>query len=174
MDDDFEVKPLQPAAETPALKVGARNSAADLAHIQAAHDHLVGLGAQCAAGADMGDRQLDGEADKGALPEGLAKVLAENARLRSEVDAIGPRFDDLRRTIETLEKRLEEVAAQPVAPRAMAGAVRAVSKTEDADPTGRAPPTAEDIRKYFDSLPETERGQAELRAALSRPMAIGR
>ena len=38
------------------------------------------------------------------------------------------------------------------------------AKTEDADPSGRVTPDAEDIRKYLDALPEDERGRLQLKA----------
>jgi hypothetical protein len=162
-----------PEAGGSTAKVGARNSAADLAHIQAAHDHLVDLGARC--GADEADVDAaDDDSEKAGVTEALAKALAENARLTRQVEAIAPHVDDLRRTVETLERRLEDLAAQPAAPKAVAGAVRAVSKTEDADPAARGAISAEDLKKYFDALPEEERGRLQLRAALRQPFAIGR
>ncbi len=147
-----------------ASKLGARNSVADLTHIQAAHDHLVELGARC---------EPDGDG-KVAAPDDLAKARAENARLSGAVEVMAPRIDELRRTIETLERRLEDLAAQPAAPKAIAGAVRAVAKSEDANPAGQGAISAEELRKYFDALPEEERGRLQLRAALRQPFAIGR
>lgn len=66
------------------------------------------------------------------------------------------------------------VAAEPAAPRAAAGRIRAVSKAEDAgdDPSHGASLSAQDFRKYLDTLPEEERGRLQLRAALSQPIRI--
>jgi hypothetical protein len=147
-----------------AAKVGARNSAADLAHIQAAHDHLVDLGACCASAG----------AEKVVAGSDLAKVLAENVRLRGEVEAMAPRLEGLRRTMAGLERRLDDLAAQPAAPKAVAGVMRAVAKAEDADPAGQPAVGAEALKKYFDALPEEERGRLQLRAALRQPFVIGR
>lgn len=152
------------AENDPASKLGARNSAADLAHIQAAHDHLVELGARCEPDSD----------EKVAAPGDLAKALTENARLSGEIGAMAPRIDELRRTLKTLERRLEDLAAQPAAPKAIAGSVRAVAKSEDANPAGQGAMSAEELRKYFDALPEEERGRIQLRAALRQPFAISR
>lgn len=161
----------------PALKIGARNSATDLAHIQAAHDHLVGLGARCCPPGDaMGGAEDADDCDgaKAAPLEDLAKALAENARLAAELAAVAPDMDDLRRTVGALESRLQALAAQPAAPKAFGGPLRAVSKSEDADPAAPEPVSAETLKKYFDSLPEAERGQLQLRAALRQPFVIGR
>ncbi len=85
---------------------------------------------------------------------------------------LSAQVDRLTRTVLTLHKRLEDLAAEPRAPKAVAGWARAVTKAEDvrATPPG---PSPEEVRKYLDSLPQEERGRLELRAALSRPMAIG-
>jgi hypothetical protein len=156
------------AADDAAAKVGARNSVDDLAHIQAAHDHLVDLGACCGA---MDDPPDDDKADR---IDDLAKALSENARLGAVVEAMAPRIETLRRTVETLERRLQDVSAQPTPPKAIAGAVRAVAKDEDAAPGAPPAISAEELKKYFDALPEAERGRLQLRAALQQPIAIGR
>lgn len=171
--DDFTL-----VADEAAAKRGARNSASDLAHIQAAHDHLVDLGARCDIAArdddDDGDSGGDGDEGKIAPNDDLIKLLAENVRLAGEVDAMTPRLEDLRRTVETLERRLADIAAQPAAPKAIAGVVRAVTKGEDANPSDPPAISPETLKKYFDSLPEDERGQLQLRAALRQPIAVGR
>jgi hypothetical protein len=151
----------------------ATSATEDLAHIQAAHDHLVELGACCQCDSeDQQDGDDDAE-DKALHTEDLAKVLADNARLSEVVGAMAPHIDELRRTIETLERRLGDLAAQPAPPKAMAGFARAVSKAEDANPhDGRVDPEA--LAKYFDSLSPEERGRLQLKAALRQPIIIGR
>ena len=69
---------------------------------------------------------------------------------------------------------LEQVAAQPAPAKAVLGAMRAVSKAEDASPgeEGAMNLTAAEFRKYLDSLPEDERGQLQLRAALKQPIPL--
>jgi HK97 family phage prohead protease len=69
-------------------KVGARNSAADLATIQAIHDHAVALGASCDGcaldasdddgdGDDMADKIAGLVAERDALKKALARLPAE-------------------------------------------------------------------------------------------------
>jgi hypothetical protein len=108
---------------------------------------------------------------KAATYDDLRKLEADNARLSRAVGLAAPRIDALERDLDTLSKRLETVAAEPAAPRAAAGRIRAVSKAEDA---GDGDPTlsAEAFRKYLDTLPEDERGRLQLRAALSQPIRI--
>ena len=57
----------------------------------------------------------------------------------------------------------------------MAGVTRAVSKTEDCAPGGggQGSLSAEELKKYLDSLPEDERGRLQLRAALRQPIMVG-
>jgi hypothetical protein len=152
-----------------AVKVGARNSADDLAHIQAAHDHMVDLGAQCGPMADGADGD-----DKTARADDLAKVLADNARLSGEVEAMTPRLEGLQRTVASLERQIEVLAAQPTPPKAVAGALRAVAKGEDANTGAPTPMSAEELKKQLDALPEEERGRLQLMAALRQPIPIGR
>lgn len=169
-----------------ALKLGARNSAADLERIQAVHDQMIALGARCCAdnlgdGPEMDDDpddnaadEADEDADKLAAADDLAKALAENARLAGALQAAVPRIDEMRQTIEALSKRLDHLAAQPAAPKAAAGHARAVSKAEDANP-GAEPAgalSAEELKKYLDTLPEDERGRLQLRAALRDPIHL--
>jgi len=129
-------------------KLGARNSAADLDHIQAAHDHLCALGAEC--GGAMGEAGM-GE-----------KIL--RAADSAEVDALWS-------TIDLLQKRLDDLAGLPAPPKALAGAARAIGKAEDANPSDPSP-SPEDLKKYLDSLPPEDRGRLELMAALRRPIQL--
>jgi len=167
-------------AET--AKLGARNSAADQERIQAAHDQMVALGARCCADNlgddsemdDDPDDSPDDDADKLASADDLAKALAENARLAGALQAAVPRIDEMRQTIDALSKRLDQLAVQPAPPKAVTGHARAVSKAEDANP-GAEPAsalTAEELKKYLDSLPEEERGRLQLRAALREPIPL--
>ena len=129
-------------------KLGARNSAADLAHIQAAHDHLCALGAECAGA--LGDGDMDD------------KVLRA---------APAPDVDALWGALDLLHKRLDDLAGTPAPPKALAGSARAIGKAEDANP-GDVTPSPEDLKKYLDSLPAEDRGRLELMAALRRPIPI--
>ena len=157
-----ELEPGPQPEEAPTAKVGARNSAADLDRIQAAHDQMVALGATCGGAAET----------KVGADDDLAKALADNERLTRLVEAQGPRIEALGQTIETLQKRIEAVAATPAAPQAIAGLARAVSKAEDVNPGGGHTLSAEELKKYLDSLPKDERGQLQLRAALRQPIPV--
>lgn len=160
----------------PAAKVGARNSAEDMARIQAAHDHLADLGARCRNADDDDDDENEEPQGKASawVADDLAKALAENARLTHQIEVMAPQVEHLSRTVEAMERQLERLAEQPVPPRAMAGTLRAVAKAEDGGPDGSAGLSAEVLKSYFDSLPEAERGQIQLRAALRQPFAVGR
>jgi Caudovirus prohead serine protease len=150
---DFTEPGIAPMSE-PILRVGARNSAADLDHIQAAHDHLCALGAQC--GEDMGG---DDEDDADSITMVSRTVFAD--------------VDQLWSTIDILQKRLDDLGGAPAPPKALAGAVRAIGKAEDANPSDPSP-SPEDLKKYLDGLPQEERARLELMAALRRPIPIGR
>jgi len=144
-----EPPPAEPAFEAIAAaerfdKLGARNSAADLEHIQAAHDHLCALGADC-----------------GGMDDKILRA------------APSPDVDALWATIDLLQKRLDDLAGTPAPPKALAGAARAIGKAEDANP-GDPTPSPEDLKKYLAALPAEDRGRLELMAALRRPIPIGR
>ncbi len=149
-------------------KLGARNSQTDLAHIQAAHDELVALGAQCrgAGGSDpnAGSDVCRDEPDEAPPDDDLTKApIAVSHDLSRQLASV-------RRDMAALQKRFDDLSAQPLPPRTLAGWARAVSKTEDAG--GAAPISAEALRKHLETLNPEKRAQLELRAALSRPVAI--
>jgi phage head maturation protease len=162
---------------------------ADADRVQAAHDHLVALGAQCCK-ENCGDADQP-SADAAGRPRPQAVAPApepeeDTEKLRRR-DALGDgmmadlakRFGEtitmLNTTIGDLTKRLERVEAEPAAPRTAAGPLRAVSKTEDASPNsanGASAISADDLKKVIDTLPEQERGQFLLRIALSNPTLV--
>jgi phage head maturation protease len=161
----------------------------DADRIQAAHDHLVALGAQCRA-ENCGDADQP-PADATARPRPQVAPPApdpdEDTEKLRRGDALGDgmmaelakRFGDtitmLNATIGDLTKRLEQVEAEPAAPRTAVGPLRAVSKAEDASPNsanGTSAISADDLKKVIDTLPEQERGQFLLRIALSNPTLV--
>ena len=146
-----------PLGPEPFQRVGARNSAADLNHIQAAHDHLCALGARCSE--DGGGGDVDDASDEDDI------TMVSGARTVE--------VDQLWSTIDILQKRLDDLAGMPAPPKALAGAMRAIGKAEDANP-GDPAPSPEDLRKYLDTLSPEDRGRLELMAALRRPIPIGR
>ena len=111
---------------------------------------------------------------KAATYDDLRKLAADNARLSRALAATAPRIEALEHNLDAVAKRLEAVAAEPAAPRAVAGRIRAVTKAEDAgdDPGRGLSLSAEEFRKSLDPLPEEERGRLQLRAALSQPIRI--
>ena len=99
-------------------KVGARNSAEDLARIQDMHDTSVALGATCHAIKVQASPDLAKVGDDLArIAEGLAKRL----------DGLG---ESLTKTLAELAARLKTIEEQPL-PLPFAGAARAVAKDED-------------------------------------------
>jgi len=107
------------------IKAGARNSKADQASLQKAHDAIVAAGALCG---------MDLDASK-AAPAELAKVAGERDTLQSELAKTTAQRDALQKTLDGLEPRLDEILnrvknieEQPVG---MPGTLRIVEKTED-------------------------------------------
>jgi hypothetical protein len=154
-------------------KVGARNSKRDAAMIQQSHDHMTKLGATC-------DKDNCAKVEGVDDPEEANKALtAENERLAKALTEAAPAVQELTKrfeaTISDLTKRLEQVESEPAAPKTAGGPLRAVSKSEDISPgaggTG-AQISAEDFHKALDSLPEAQRGDILLRAALQNPQLV--
>jgi phage head maturation protease len=162
---------------------------ADADRIQAAHDHLVALGAQCCedncGDADQPPANAAGRPRPQAAPpasdpgEETEKLRRGGALGDAVMADLAKRFGDtitmLNATIGDLTKRLEQVEAEPAAPRTAVGPLRAVSKAEDASPNsanGASAISADELKKVIDTLPEQERGQFLLRIALSNPTLV--
>jgi phage head maturation protease len=153
-------------------KAGARNSKADAAMIQQAHDNMAKLGAACTKDNCAKVDGIDDEAEK-------ASLAAENERLAKALTDAAPAVEELTKKFETkiedLTKRLEQVESEPAAPKTASGPLRAVTKGEDISPNsggGTTQISADELKKVLDSLPEAERGQILLRAALSQPQLV--
>ncbi len=168
---------------------GAGTAQDDADRVQAAHDHLVALGAQCCKEncgdtdqppADATGRPRPQAAPPAPDPEEDTEKLRRGDTLGDATMAdLAKRFGDtitmLNSTIGDLTKRLEQVEAQPAAPRTAVGPLRAVSKAEDASPNaanGASAISADELKKVIDTLPEQERGQFLLRIALSNPTLV--
>jgi len=162
---------------------GAAQGDAD--RIQAAHDHLVALGAQCCEDncgdaapppADVAGRPRPQAAPPAPDPdEDTAKLARGDAMMADLAKRFGDTITTLNATIGDLTKRLAQVEAQPAAPRTAVGPLRAVSKVEDASPNsanGTSAISADELKKVIDTLPEQERGQFLLRIALSNPTLV--
>ena len=108
------------------VKVGARNSSADMKRIQTMHDHAVDLGAACGA--------KDDAADKGAGGGDMQKALnaATDALAKFEVQAKADR--------EALEKRIKTLEDQP-APTRVNAVLKVVTRGQqiNEDEAGGAP-----------------------------------
>lgn len=159
---------------------------ADADRVQAAHDHLVALGALCCKencgdadqpSADAAGRPRPHAAPPVPDPDEDTEKLRRGGGLGDAMMAdLAKRFGEtitmLNATIGDLTKRLERVEAEPAAPRTAAGPLRAVTKTEDASPNSAnavSAVSADELKKVIDTLPEQERGQFLLRIALSNP-----
>jgi len=162
-------------------------STAQADRIQAAHDHLVALGAQCSKENCGNADQPTADAGRPLLRTAPTPDPEEDTEKLRRGDALGDammadlakRFGDtittLNATIGDLTKRLERVEAEPAAPRTAAGPLRAVSKAEDASPNSMnvaSAISADELKKVIDTLPEQERGQFLLRIALSNPTLV--
>jgi len=140
-------------------KVGARNSQADLALIQAIHDSAVALGASCSADDDGegGDEAMDSAgadddgADKAARIGNLAKVRGELSKLLDERDA--------------LKKRVAELESRPVPG---GPALRALSKGQDV-----ALAAEQDAVAKIEAMPDGEaKSLALIKLAHRHPMVV--
>jgi HK97 family phage prohead protease len=127
-------------------KVGARNSAADLARIQRVHDTAVELGACCG---DEAKLAAEGDVAKAeALRDAaLAKVAALDGELRA-----------LAATVREQGRVIERLAAMPAPPK-YALEARAVEKAED------------DLAKATDDAPKTP--LEAIRKAHRNPIRLG-
>lgn len=108
-------------------KAGARNSAADQEHLQAAHDHLVGMGASCHPGNDTAKDPAQIGPDEGNKDVTATPVKAEPAGDLLKA-AIPEPNQKLLEIIAGLEARLKKVESTPMP---MPGTLRAVGKSED-------------------------------------------
>jgi len=135
----------------PALKIGARNSQADLERIQRMHDTAVELGASCgaASGADEEPDADDAEASGAKEGDDMIAILKADGRkaILAKVAGIAERMSMLAKTVEEQGRLLQRLAAEPAPPKYLAA--RAVEKTEDgrSDVADDAPKTALDAIK---------------------------
>jgi len=142
------------AAKATLTKIGARNSAKDLAALQAIHDHCADLGAKCSG--------MEDDTAKAAETEGLSKIAAENGVLKSELQSVTSRVAELTKAVEALREM----------PAPAKAAVFSVSKSADGGAEGGS---AEDAYlKKLESLPPDQRAQAIMKLALRAPVPVVR
>lgn len=133
------------------VKVGARNSAADIGRLQKAHDLLSELGAECAAAA-------------GADEDSVDKMRDENTALRKTVEDLGLRMAAVSDQVVELGKRAAPAKA----------ALRAVDKADDsagADASAQTKTAAADLEKRIREMPPEERAKLLMKAALANPVS---
>jgi hypothetical protein len=166
---------LAKADEALMAKVGARNSKADQANIQAAHDAMAKLGAMC----DPGNCPAD-EADKAAkataaeslkklasdAAETLAKQAGDLAELRKH--AAG----EADRTAAAINEALEKFRKEPLAPRTAASNHAVIGKAQDANPETAEGPTDEDVQKWLAGLTPEERAHELMKASMRLPVRV--
>ncbi len=161
----FKADEPQPAGR-PLAKIGARNSAADLALIQAIHDQAVSLGASCEAcplggDNDQDDDGQDDDEDSEDAADGDSGIGAESNDDGNEEGDFGALADKVAGLIaerDALKKLLAGVPAERKA------ALRAVPIEKSADRLGRVAIAPEDA---------PSRDPLELaKRALRRPLTL--
>ncbi len=107
-----------------AEKMGARNSRADLALIQAVHDHAVALGASCPGADDAPDDNDAEDIEDAAATDNLAKraVLVKLARISDRMAALA-------QTVAEQGRLLRRLADEPAPPKH--ASARAIEKSRD-------------------------------------------
>jgi hypothetical protein len=180
--------------DTPAQKIGRRNSAKDQAAIQASHDQMVGLGARCDPdNCDLADDEDDDETDDAGAPapdtappddadppadqksaaiESLAKawtqLAAENDALKARLDGVAPELQALRAEIDLLK-------AHPLPPKTAGSILAVVDKTTDARGAAAEPQaelSLDAVQKVLDAMTPQARADLLMKAAMARPIPI--
>src|SRR6202008_4649239 len=113
------------------IKAGARHSSETLAHLYAAHDHLLAAGAACAGPPWVGEEERQGtefEPAKAAQAGELAKVLADE---RGEKAALVKTLSEMVPLLDRLSKRVDDIARTPLPPLTIAKGSVPISKQQD-------------------------------------------
>ncbi|HXQ46425.1 MAG TPA: HK97 family phage prohead protease [Caulobacteraceae bacterium] len=120
--------------------------------LQAAHDMLTQLGAQC---------------DPDNCP------MMHKALIANDADEALPRVEALERRLAVQDALIERIATAPSPPRTAANS-RAIGKAEDADPAagGSADLSSADLEKAFAALTPDERAFLLMKTSLRQPMAL--
>jgi len=147
-------------------KAGARHSQADMADLQAAHDALVKLGADC------GMEKAEHTHDLHMIGEG-AETLQKRAydQISARLDEVLPLVKGLKDDNETLMKRIKELEDQPT-PAKTAGS-HAISKEHDTIGAGAEPViTKAEVLSMLNELPSEERALALIKIAHGKPFTM--
>jgi len=158
------------------VKAGARHSRSDMADLQAAHDALVKLGADCGM-----EKHEEAEGlEKTETSDDLNKALEDNALLKKAYDLVVSRLDEIIPTITDLAKSKDEMAkeieilkAQPL-PAKTAGPMAVSKETDTIGATAEPVMTKAEARKMLDELSPEERAFALVKLARENPISVSR
>jgi hypothetical protein len=157
------------------IKAGARHSSETLAHLCAAHDHLLAAGAACAGPPGVGEKEYQGtelEPGKAAQAAELAKVLADE---RTEKAALVKTLSDMVPLLDRLSKQVDDIARTPLPPLTIARAGVAVSKQEDgrgSGSSGDTPLSPETIAAAFAKMSKEEQTLTLIKASYANPIRV--
>ena len=131
-------------------KIGARNSQADLARIQAMHDTSVELGANCPGqGGATSDPDQDGDDDSAGDGDGdTLEAVSRHGRggMLQKLAQLSSRIAALTKQVDEQASLLQKIADEPAMPKYLTA--RAVEKAGDGAPVSEdAPKTALDAIK---------------------------
>lgn len=159
-DGTTELRKFKPADVG---KVGARHSSQDLERLQALHDTTVELGAACPASGDVGDDNIDDEADDDS---------ATKAATSEYGDAIVTLFRKAFEFIDQHGKRLAALESQPAPGGPVLRGARTITKGEDAGGIASTAPgdAVSAFRKHLETLSPGERALALMKFTLANPL----
>jgi hypothetical protein len=155
-------------------KIGARHSAEMMGDLRAAHDQLVGAGAQCDA-ADIGEEELEGtefESVKALRTRDLAKVLAGE---RAEKTVLVKALSDMVPLLDRLSRRVDDIARTPLPPLTIARGSVSVSKQQDGGSTecaGDSPLSPEAIASALAKMSKEEQTLTLIKASYANPIPV--
>ena len=149
-------------------KAGKRNSKGDQAKLQAIHDNVMKLGAECPT------------MEKAQTPEDIAKADSAAAHAAEVVNKAAETILGLTATVDDLQKRLAAVEDSPAPAKAAVGVPPGLSLVNKADDVtggltvegGVGSFTKAEIDDYVATLTPEELGQIQLRKALATPLTI--
>ena len=148
-------------------KAGARHSKADRAQIQAAHDILKGLGAECTPeDDDAADKVAKALGERDATISELKKALDQVTPLAKAVTTLGETIDELRKTTDAQAEEIRVLKAQPMPPKTAAN-LFAIAKEGD----GVAADSDEQLLKRLTEMTEEDRTLLLVKAARRNPVA---
>ena len=155
-------------------KAGARHSAETMAHLRAAHGHLLAAGTKCDA-AGIGEEECQGtefESVKALRTKDLAKVLADE---RAEKTALVKALGEMVPLLDRPSKRVDDIARTPLPPLTIARGAVSVSKQQDGGNTGNAsdsPLSPEAIASALAKMSKEEQTLTLIKASYANPIPV--